>query len=77
MEKQKMPDRRKLVEGLTVSEGHFWIDINDVLTPQRRDELKADARKTETLMLVKDRLLARIERPHPTRRQMALLKEGL
>jgi hypothetical protein len=78
MEKQKTPVKSRVVEGLAVDNGHFWIRVDGALTPERKSQLKGGAGKTDTLKVVDgDQLWARIERPHPTRRQRDLLNAGL
>lgn len=77
MEKQKTPVKARLVEGLAVDDGHFWVRVDSALTEDRRRQLKGEAEKDDSLKVVDGKLWARIEKPHPSRRQKALLKEGL
>lgn len=77
MERQKMPNRGRLVEGLAVKDGHFLVRIDPILSQYRNVELRDEASGNDTLRVVGDQLWARIERPHPTRRQMDLMKVGL
>lgn len=63
-----------LPKELVVYDGHFWININNTLSQERKKELKEDLENTDNLLLVKDELWARVENPHPTRRQKTLCK---
>ena len=70
-----MKERDKVMEAVVVHDGHFWVNVNKEFTLERRRELVKDldnAEKPENLALVDDKLWARIETPHPTRRQKAL-----
>jgi hypothetical protein len=62
------------MDELLVYDGHFWININGIVSRERREELKKDIDNTDSLLLVKDELWARIEQPHPTKKQKTLYK---
>ncbi|MFH1125761.1 MAG: hypothetical protein V1703_01430 [Candidatus Altiarchaeota archaeon] len=59
---------------LVVYDGHFWVNIDGILSQKRKTEIKADLEKTDRLMMVDGILWARIETPHPTKRQKTLYK---
>jgi hypothetical protein len=50
------------------------MNIEDELSPERKSALKNDVGNTDSLLLVKGELWARIESPHPTKRQKAFYK---
>jgi len=62
------------VKELVVYDGHFWVNLSDVLSPDRKKALKEDVENTEGLILVEDELWARVDSPHPTKKQKAFLK---
>jgi len=70
-----MKGREEVMEEVVVHDGHFWVNVNKEFPQERRRELIKDIdspEKPENLALVGNELWARIERPHPTRRQKAL-----
>jgi len=62
------------MKDLVVYEGHFWMNIDDAVSKERKKELTKDLENTSKLMLVKDELWARIELPHTTKRQKKIYK---
>jgi len=61
---------------LVVYDGHFWVNIDGILSEKRRQELGRDAENTDRLLAVNGELWARIESPHPTKKQKMLHKAG-
>ncbi|MBM3308690.1 MAG: hypothetical protein FJY77_00385 [Candidatus Altiarchaeales archaeon] len=59
---------------LIVYDGHFWVNLSEMLAPERKNALKQDVENTEGLILVEGELWARLETPHPTKKQKAFYK---
>lgn len=59
---------------LVVYDGHFWVRIESILGEKRKEELKSEVDSSDRLLLVKDEIWTRIEKPHPTKRQKLLFK---
>jgi hypothetical protein len=62
------------MKDLVVYDGHFWVNMDGILSKKRSEEIRDDARNTDRLLLVKDQLWARLEKPHPTRKQSQICR---
>ena len=62
-----------MTDEVVVYDGRFWVNVEGILTKERRREVMKELENSDGLLLVDNCIWVRIDSPLPTKRQGRLL----